>query len=98
MIELEEMPAENIEAVQEIIEYAYKNDCNYIGINFPLDNCNDCDYIGRILQRCPCCKSNNVRRLRRVSGYLAEVERFVQGRRCELIDRVNHNKEVVTDK
>lgn len=91
-IELEEMPDGNIEAVKEIVEYAYNNDCNYIGINFPLDNCCDCDYVGRILQKCPSCASRNVRRLRRVSGYLAEVDRFVQGKKFELMDRVNHNK------
>lgn len=86
------MPVGNIEAVREIVEYAYSNDCNYVGINFPLDNCCDCDYVGRILQKCPSCASQNVRRLRRVSGYLAEVDRFVQGKKFELLDRVNHNK------
>lgn len=91
-IELEEMPEGNVEAVQEILEYAYNNDCNYIGINFPLDNCCDCDYVGKIMQKCPSCASRNVRRLRRVSGYLAEVDRFVQGKKFELMDRVYHNK------
>ena len=37
-IELNEMPGINYEAVKEIVEYAYENDCNYIGINFPMDN------------------------------------------------------------
>ena len=91
-IELEEMPDGNIEAVREIVEYAYNNDCNYIGINFPLDNCCDCDYVGRISQKCPVCKSLNIRRLRRVSGYLAEVDKFVCGKKLELLDRVSHNK------
>ena len=91
-IELDEMPDGNIEAVREIVEYAYNNDCNYIGINFPLDNCCDCDYVGKILQQCPCCKSRNIRRLRRVSGYLAEVDQFVKGKKFELLDRIYHNK------
>lgn len=91
-IELEEMPEGNIEAVREIIEYAYKNDCNYIGLNFPLDNCNQCNFIGKIASNCPRCGSNDIRRLRRVSGYLAEVDRFVQGKKFELFDRVNHDK------
>jgi hypothetical protein len=67
--------------VKEIIEYACENDCNYIGINFPLDNCNRCGYIGRIAEDCPCCGSPDVKRLRRVSGYLAEVDRFVKGKK-----------------
>lgn len=70
--------------MKEIIEYACENDCNYIGINFPLDNCNRCGYIGRIAEDCPCCGSSDVKRLRRVSGYLAEVDRFVKGKNLAL--------------
>ncbi len=91
-VELEEMPDSNVEAVREIIEYAYENDCNYVGINFPLDNCNRCGYIGRIASDCPCCGGSDIRRLRRVSGYLAEADRFVKGKKFELLDRVNHNR------
>ena len=91
-IELEEMPEGNIEAVQEIIEFAYENDCNYIGLNFPMDNCNDCGFVGRVASVCPKCGSANIRRLRRVSGYLAEVDRFVKGKKLELLDRLNHDR------
>lgn len=91
-IELEEMPEGNIEAVREIVEFAYENDCNYIGLNFPMDNCNECGFVGRITCSCPKCESTNIRRLRRVSGYLAEVDRFVKGKRFELLDRLYHDK------
>lgn len=91
-IELKEMLYGNQEAIKEIIEYAYMNDCNYIGINFPMDNCNECAFIGKISDRCPKCGSNNIRRLRRVSGYLAEVDRFVKGKKFELFDRLNHDR------
>lgn len=91
-VELEEMPENNIEAVGEIIAYACENDCNYVGINFPLDNCNRCGYTGRIAGDCPCCGSGDIRRLRRVSGYLAEADRFVKGKKFELLDRVNHDR------
>ena len=91
-VELDEMPEGNVEAVQEIVEYAYVNDCNYIGLNFPLDNCNSCGHIGRMGGCCPCCGSADIRRLRRVSGYLAEVDRFVTGKKFELLDRVGHGK------
>lgn len=93
-IELEEMPEGNVEAVREIVEYAYDNDCNYFGLNFPMDNCCDCGFVGRISNSCPKCKSVNVRRLRRVSGYLAEVNRFVTGKKFELLDRVNHERKI----
>jgi len=89
-VEFKEMPGRNIEAVQEIVEYAYKNDCNYIGINFPMDNCMDCGYTGRIVDQCPCCKSVRIRRLRRVSGYLSEEDSFTAGKRKELNERNFH--------
>lgn len=48
--------------------------------------------VGRIASVCPKCKSSNIRRLRRVSGYLAEVDRFVKGKKLELLDRLNHDR------
>ena len=91
-IELDEMPWRNVEAVQEIVESAYTAGCNYIGINFPLDNCNSCGFIGRISGNCPKCSSSNIRRLRRVSGYLAEENRFTSGKRHEMVQRTPHLK------
>lgn len=89
-VEVKEMPGKNTEAVQEIIEYAYSKDCNYMGINFPLDNCLDCGYTGKIADSCPYCKSDHIRRLRRVSGYLAEDKSFTSGKRKELENRRYH--------
>lgn len=89
-VELREMPGRNVEAVQEIVEYACKMDCNYIGINFPMDYCTYCGYMGRIVGKCSCCQSDAIRRLRRVSGYLAEEDRFTTGKRKELKDRQFH--------
>lgn len=89
-VELQEMPERNVEAVQEIIEYAYYNNCNYIGINFPMDNCISCGFTGRIADECPCCKSDRVRRLRRVSGYLSEESNFTTGKKKELYERIAH--------
>lgn len=89
-IELNEMPGINIEAVKEIVEYAYENDCNYIGINFPMDNCKTCGFIGKISDKCPCCKSVDIRRLRRVSGYLSEEKSFTSGKHKELKQRKSH--------
>ena len=84
------MPGINVEAVKEIVEYAYENDCNYIGINFPMDNCKTCGFIGRISDKCPCCKSVDIRRLRRVSGYLSEEKSFTSGKHKELKQRKSH--------
>ena len=89
-VEMEEMPGRNVEAVQEVVEYAWKGGCNYIGVNFPLDNCKDCGFTGRISGGCPKCGSSNVRRLRRVSGYLAEEDTFTKGKHREMLQRTPH--------
>jgi len=89
-VELKEMPGMNYEAVKEVVEYACKNDCNYVGINFPMDNCMECGYTGRITDTCPCCTSGKIRRLRRVSGYLSEDKSFTSGKQRELSSRVSH--------
>lgn len=89
-IELEEMPLGNVEAIQEIVEYAMCNNINYFGINFPLDGCNECGFVGRITSRCPKCGYNNIQKLRRISGYLSPVDMFVKGKKFELLDRTGH--------
>lgn len=89
-VEFSEMPGRNVEAVQEVVEYAYQKDCNYIGVNFPMDNCVDCGYTGRIIKECPCCGSDKVRRLRRVSGYLSQESSFTAGKKKELSERICH--------
>ena len=89
-IEFEEMPSGNIEAVNEIVSYAHDADCNYIGINFRMDNCRHCGHVGRITDICPVCGSRDVRRLRRVSGYLSEDTSFTPGKKFELVKRTAH--------
>ena len=89
-IEAKEMPNKNVAAVQEVIEEAYRCQCNYIGMNFPLDYCADCGYTGRLADACPHCGSLNVRHLRRVSGYLAEAQSFAEGKKEEMKHRLAH--------
>lgn len=88
--ELDEMPAGNLEAVEEIVRYAYDKGCNYFGINFSLDRCEECGYTWKIIGGCPKCGSKKIKRLRRVSGYLAETDRFTNGKMLELLDRTSH--------
>lgn len=84
------MPSRNVEAVQEVVKYAYDCDCNYIGINFPMDYCGDCGYTGRLADTCPVCGSHKIKRLRRVSGYLAEEGSFATGKKLEMRQRTSH--------
>jgi len=83
-VELGEQPCYNIAGVQKIVDYAMDNNCNYFGINFPLDICNTCGHSGRIGEKCSSCGCTDVRRLRRVSGYLSEQALFTRGKKREL--------------
>ncbi len=89
-VEFAEIPGENIEAIIEAVRYAHDNDCNYFGINFPLDYCDDCGWNGSTVHKCPLCNSENVTRLRRVSGYLSKDTSFTDGKRAELMRRRRH--------
>lgn len=89
-VEFREMPSRNVQAVREVVENAVAEDCSYIGINFPLDACNDCGYTGRMNEECPICNGHHIKRLRRVSGYLAEESTFAAGKQKEMAHRLSH--------
>lgn len=89
-VEFKEMPSRNITAVQEVIDYACSQDCNYIGINFKMDYCSDCGYTGRLDDECPSCHGHHIKHLRRVSGYLADESNFASGKKSEMKQRISH--------
>ncbi|MDR1873643.1 MAG: hypothetical protein LBQ90_01320 [Synergistaceae bacterium] len=59
---------------------------NYFGVNFPLDVC-ECGARGSFADKCPHCGSDNISRLRRVSGFLSEASKFAEGKAAELAAR-----------
>lgn len=67
-IEFESDAMKNSEAVEDIMDYAMDNDIPYLAYNFPIDVCHDCGYQGDIPSVCPKCGSNDIIRLRRVTG------------------------------
>jgi ribonucleoside-triphosphate reductase len=85
-VEMTESPIQNIEAIIELVLYAYNSDINYFGINFPLDVCH-CGARGVFHNVCPICGGQDIKRLRRVSGYLSDVASFTSGKKAELADR-----------
>lgn len=42
----------------------------YGSINHPVDTCQACGYKGVIYDKCPVCQSENIMRMRRITGYL----------------------------
>jgi ribonucleoside-triphosphate reductase len=81
-VELGEAPLDNTEALDELVKCAIESGTSYLGFNFPLDICKDCNTSG-IFDECPRCKSRNITRLRRVSGYLEVLDYFTSGKKNE---------------
>ena len=69
-VELDSGILHNIDALEQIVNYAMDKDIPYFALNIPNDLCLDCGYTGEINNECPQCKSQKIQRLRRVTGYL----------------------------
>ena len=82
----------NIDALEEIVNYAMDHDVPYFALNIPLDSCEDCGYEDEINDKCPQCGSTNIKRLRRVTGYLtgSYKDAFNWGKQKETEERVKH--------
>lgn len=82
----------NPRAVEKIINYAMNNErIPYFAINFPIDTCNHCGFSGEIEEHCPACGSDDIKRLRRVTGYITtDYRKFNRGKISETNDRVKH--------
>ena len=95
-VELDNTVVHNNEALEKIIDYAMENDIPYLGLNFPLDTCEDCGYQGHINDNCPKCGSENISRLRRVCGYLTGDYKtaFNLGKQVEVEQRVIHKETI----
>lgn len=91
-VELPSSVENNLEAFETIIRYMSECDIGYAGINFPIDECRECGYSGIINEdQCPSCGSPDIRRIRRITGYLSTVDRFNDAKRAELKSRVKHS-------
>lgn len=91
-IELDASAVNNIEALEQIVNYAMDHDIPYFAINVPSDTCLDCGFQGEINHECPKCGKNNIQRLRRVTGYLTGnyTTAFNLGKQDEVHHRVKH--------
>lgn len=91
-VELDTSANNNIKALEQIVNYAMDHDIPYFAINVPSDICLDCGFQGEINNECPKCQSNNIQRLRRVTGYLTGnyTTAFNLGKQDEVHHRVRH--------
>ena len=92
-IEIESSASHNIKAIRNIVQHAMEHDIPYLGININLDSCRSCGWSGEINDSCPACKSTDIQRLRRVTGYITEdyLEAFNDGKIDEVQHRVKHH-------
>ena len=91
-IELDSGIKNNLQALEQIVNYAMDKDIPYFAVNVPVDECLDCGYSGEFNSNCPECGSENIQQLRRVTGYLTGNYKtaFNKGKQQEVQMRVKH--------
>ena len=91
-VELDTSVANNIDALEQIVDYMMEKDIPYGAINVPNDTCLECGFTGEFNDSCPTCDSNYIQQLRRVTGYLTGDYNtaFNKGKQDEVKRRVKH--------
>ena len=96
-VELPDGTKNNTDAIETLVDYAMDKDIPYFAINIPLDTCMCCGYTGEF-DECPICGCKDVKRLRRITGYLtSDVNHFNKGKRQEESQRVKHTDQLVKE-
>ena len=90
-VELDGEAQKNIRAIAKIVKVMYDQGIGYGSINHPVDTCHSCGYKGVIFDKCPVCQSENILRMRRITGYLTgDLGSWNSAKRAEENDRVKH--------
>jgi len=89
-VELNEAPQDNPEALMALLKYMSDQDMGYVAFNYPVDRCRHCGEQGLIDEDCPSCGSSDISRIRRITGYLAELTNFNEAKRAETQRRRSH--------
>ena len=93
-VELDSSCKNNVEGLESLVNYAMDSDIPYFAINVPNDQCMNCGYCDEINEICPMCNSHDIKRLRRVTGYLTGDYKsaFNKGKQQETEMRVKHTE------
>ncbi len=91
-VELDGSVKHNIDALEQIVNYAMDHDIPYFAVNVPNDTCLDCGFTGEFNDTCPMCGSHHIQQLRRVTGYLTGDYKtaFNWGKQKETEERQKH--------
>lgn len=91
-IELDGEAKKNVKAIAKIVKLMKEHNVGYGSINHPIDTCRECHYKGVIYAKCPICQSEDILRMRRITGYLTgDLSSWNSAKRAEERDRVTHN-------
>ena len=91
-VELDSGVKNNIDGLEQLVNYAMDKDAPYFAVNVPNDTCLNCGYTDEINDCCPMCGGTEIQRLRRVTGYLTGnyTTAFNKGKVQEVEMRVKH--------
>lgn len=91
-VELDSGVKNNIDGLEQLVNYAMDHDIPYFAVNVPNDTCLECGYTDELNDVCPQCGGRNIQRLRRVTGYLTGdyTTAFNDGKIQEVEMRVKH--------
>ena len=91
-VELDGEAQKNVRAIAKIVKVMHDEGVGYGSINHPVDTCHKCGYKGVIYDKCPVCQSENILRMRRITGYLTgDLSSWNSAKRAEEHDRVKHH-------
>ena len=90
-VELDGEAKKNVVSILKIVKVMHDEGIGYGSINHPVDTCRACGYKGVIYSKCPVCGSDEITRLRRITGYLTgSLESWNSAKQAEEKDRVKH--------
>lgn len=91
-VELDGEAKKNPVVLLKIVKVMHDEGIGYGSINHPVDTCKGCEYKGVIFDKCPVCGSDQIARLRRITGYLTgSLECWNSAKQAEEHDRVKHS-------
>lgn len=90
-VELDGEAKKNPVAILKIVKTMQDAGIGYGSINHPIDTCRKCGFRGVIHAKCPVCGSDDISRMRRITGYLTgSLESWNSAKQAEERDRVKH--------
>lgn len=91
-VELDGEARNNLVAFGDIIVHGVRCEIGYISVNHPLDQCKKCGHHAIIPGSCPICGSDDISRIRRITGYLVgDLDNWNSYKQAEEADRVKHS-------